>query len=97
MSPLHSDRVTVDVLGKELTVEIEGITPLEAPVLSKHIADKADELKRELNLQDTLALQRFLIVELAAEVYLLNSKMENFDRAEEKAIERMSAALGSAL
>lgn len=97
MTPLHGDRITVKVLNKDCTVEIEGIDPLVAPVLTELIESKAEEIRKEFGIHDTLVLMRMLLVLLAADIYQLNAKMENFNRIEEKSLDAMTVALTSAL
>ncbi|MBI5243189.1 MAG: hypothetical protein HY922_05805 [Elusimicrobia bacterium] len=94
---MRNERVVIKILGRELEVEIDGLTPLEVPLISKYIDDKARELSREHKIVDTMRLQIYLIAELATEIHLLNAKFENLDRAEEKRLEGMITSLQSAL
>ncbi|HAH06192.1 MAG TPA: hypothetical protein DCM05_06640 [Elusimicrobia bacterium] len=97
MTPIHADRITVNVLGRDCTLEIDGISPLDAPGLTSLIEKKAEEIRKEFGVHDTLTLMRMLLVLLAADIHQLNEKMENFNRIEEKSLDSMIVALDTAL
>jgi len=94
---MRNERVAISILGKQLELEIEGLDPLEVPQISAYVEDKAQELRRELKIVDTLRLQYYIIAELATEIHLLKTKFANLERAEEKHIDGMVVALKTAL
>ena len=94
---MRNERVAINILGKELELEIEGLDPLEVPQISAYVDEKAGQLRRELKIVDTLKLQYYLIAELATEIHLMKTKLTNLERAEEKHIDGMIVALKTAL
>ena len=94
---MRNERVAINILGKELELEIEGIEPLEVPQISAYVDEKASQLRRDLNIVDTLKLQYYLIAELAIEIHLSRTKLNNLERVEEKHIDGMIVALTTAL
>ncbi|MFA6091330.1 MAG: cell division protein ZapA [Elusimicrobiota bacterium] len=92
-----NEKVDVEVYGRKLRLEIEGLTQLEILGLAQQVTDKMKELERQTKTVDSSKLAILTAIEFAADLQKLRSQTETFSRSEEKNVESMIVSLQSAL
>jgi cell division protein ZapA len=96
MNPLVSEKVRVNIFGKEYEIDPGGLTPLEASQLASLVDQKMKEIAEKLRLVDTQKIAVLAALNIAFE--LGQQHKENaLGPAEERRIHEMMAALDKAL
>ena len=92
-----NEKVEIDVYGRKLTVEIEGLTQLEITSLAQNLSDKMKQIAKESEIVDSSKLAILTALETLAERARINTQEDNMRRAEERMLEHMIAGLQNAL
>ena len=92
-----NEKIEIDVAGRKLTVEIEGITQLEMTSLAQRLTDKMAEISKESDIVDSSKLAILAALEFLAENSRINTQQDAVRRAEEKALEQIAVTLHNAL
>lgn len=92
-----NDKVTVEVFGRRLTIEMEGLSQLEVNALAQMVDERMREVAASSKIVDSSKLAILTALDIAAELQRMKSRMEDFDRVEESKVDRMLLALEKAL
>lgn len=92
-----NEKVDLEVYGRRLTVEIEGITPIELQALAQDLTERMAKISRESQIVDSSKLALVAALECLADVARLKAAQENQRFAEDKALEQAAALLRGAL
>lgn len=92
-----NERVDVEIYGRKLTVEMEGLTQLEVHSLAQLVSDKMADIARESKIVDSSKLAILTALEVAAENQKLRDQLENLRVVEERKIDSMVLALEQVL
>ena len=63
-----NDKIDIEVCGRKLTVEMEGLTQLEVLSLAREVSERMQDIARESKMVDTQKLAILTAMELAADV-----------------------------
>ena len=77
-----SDKVDVEIYGRKLTIEMEGLNQLEINSLAQLVDQRMRQIAEEQKIVDSSKLAILTALEVAAELQRLKSKMEDFDAVE---------------
>lgn len=93
-----NEKVTIEVARRRMTIEIEGLTPLEIQALAQQVDNRiAEAARRSPHIVDTQKLAILAALEMAAELNQLKDKTE-LDRSRvENKLEEFATALRGAL
>jgi len=92
-----TEKVPINICGRELKVAIEGLNPLEVSTIARNVEAKINDIKENSNIADTGKLGLLAALEFAAEVYMLQSQISNTRQADERKVDTMITSLRSAL
>jgi cell division protein ZapA (FtsZ GTPase activity inhibitor) len=92
-----NDKIDVEIYGRKLTVEMEGLTQLEAHALARLVSERMAEIATESKIVDSSKLAILTALELAAEKEKLREQLENLRNIEERKIDGMILELEKAL
>lgn len=93
-----NEKVDIEIFKRRLTVEMEGLTPLEIGDLARRVNDKMSDIsRRNPKIADSSKLAILTALELAAELYTLKQGKSNEDRALETKLEKLAHALRGSL
>lgn len=92
-----NDKVTVEIFGRRLTIEMEGLSQLEVNALAQMVDERMREVAASSKIVDSSKLAILTALDIAAELQRMKSRMEDFDRVEESKVDRMLVALEKAL
>ena len=87
------DKTDVEIYGRKLTIELEGLSQLEVSSIASTVDERMREIAKDSKVVDTSKLAILTALEIASELQRLKSRMEDFDRIEERRIEGMIVAL----
>ncbi len=92
-----NDKLDVDIYGRKLTIEMEGLNQLEVNALAVMVDERMREIARESKIVDSSKLAILTALEIAAELQKLKSRVEDFNVVEGKQVDRMLLSLEKAL
>ena|SRR5687767_2762937 len=92
-----NERVDVEIYGRKLTVEMEGLTQLEVHSLAQLVSDKMADIAKDSKIVDSSKLAILTALEVAAENQKLRDQLENLRVVEERKIDSMVLALEQVL
>lgn len=91
------ERVDIEVYGRKLSVEIEGLTELEVHALAEQLSEKMASVARESGLVDSSKLAILTALETIAELSRVKAQHEYLRRSEDRTLDQVLAALRLAL
>ena len=91
------EKTTIEILGRQMTVEMDGLTPMEVSALAQTVTDKMREIQDASGIADTYKLAALAALDLAAELHQLRESMKNFQEFDEKKVDAMTRELQAAL
>ena len=93
-----NDKVEITIYRRNLTVEIEGFTPMEIASLAQKVEEKIQE-KADHNpkVADSGKLAILAALDFAAQLYQLSQRLDTEQRATDHKLEELTLALQSAL
>lgn len=92
-----NDKLDVDIYGRKLTIEMEGLNQLEVNALAVMVDERMREIAKESKIVDSSKLAILTALEIAAELQKLKSRVEDFNVVEGKQVDRMLISLEKAL
>lgn len=92
-----NERVDIEVYGRRLTVELEGLTQLEVHSMALELTQKMASLAKETEIVDSSKLAILCALETLAQLRQLQAQHEGIKRGEERQLEQMIASLQGAL
>lgn len=92
-----NDKVEIDVYGRKLTVEIEGLTQLEITSLARQLSERMSRISKESEIVDSSKLAILTALETLAERARISTQEDNLRRAEERILEHAVSSLQNAL
>ncbi len=90
------ERTTLRILNRELEI-ISEIDPLQLKALSDYINQKAGEVGREQNTEDTIDLLYYTLMALAEEIFILKDKNSDIEKDSNGKIDGLIFQLESSL
>ncbi|MFH1726377.1 MAG: cell division protein ZapA [Elusimicrobiota bacterium] len=87
------DKTDVEIYGRKLTIELEGFNQLEVSSIANYVDGRMREIAKDSKVVDTSKLALLTAIEIAAELQRVKTRMEDFDRIEERRIDGMIVAL----
>ncbi|MBI4348074.1 MAG: cell division protein ZapA [Elusimicrobia bacterium] len=92
-----NDKVDLEIRRYKLTVEMEGLTPIEINSLAQLVSEKMKEIEKDSNVVDSYKLALLTALELAGEVTRLKTQLENQRLLEDRKLDEMIVALQNGL
>ncbi len=93
-----NEKVDVEIFRRRLTIEIEGLTPMEIQVMAQKVNDKLVEVEEKYpKIADSQKLAIIAILEMSVEQAKEREAHDTFTRAMEHKIEELTVSLQSAL
>ena len=92
-----SDKVDVEIYGRKLTIEMEGLNQLEINSLANLVDERMREISKDAKIVDSSKLAIMAALDIAADLHRLKSKTEDFDHIEERKVDRMIVSLQKSL
>lgn len=93
-----NDKVDIEIFRRKLTVEIEGLTPMEISALASKVSQKMDDIAAQNpKIGDSGKLAILAALEFAIEHAKVKEAHETLTRAMEHKIEELAVSLQSAL
>lgn len=90
---MMNEKVDIEIRRTRLTVEMEGLTPIEINALAGLVSDKMKEIEKDSNIVDTYKLALLTALELAGEASRLREQLDNQRRLEDRKLDEMIVAL----
>jgi cell division protein ZapA len=97
MNPLVSEKVRVEIFGKQYEIDPGGLTPLEASQLASFVDRKMREIADSLHLVDTQKIAVLAALNIAFEMGQELNKENVLGAEGEKKVEEMLSVLDHAL
>ena len=91
------DKTQIEIFGRPMTVEMDGLTPMEVSALAQTVTDKMRELQESSGIADTYKLAALAALDLAAELHQLKESLKSFQEFDEKKLDELTKALHSVL
>lgn len=93
-----NEKVDIQIFRRRLTVEMEGLTPLEIKALATKVDDKMNEISHQnKGIADSSLLAILTSLHFAADMEKMQGARETEQMALEKKIEELTTALRAAL
>jgi cell division protein ZapA len=92
-----SDRVRVQIFGREYEMDPGGLTPLEVQSLAAFVDEKMREISSEFNLVDTQKIAVLAAINIALDYLQLNEKGQSKGQDLTARLDEMEKALNKAL
>lgn len=93
-----NEKVDIEVFKRRLTVEMEGLTPIEIGELARQVHEKMSEMAaRHPNIADSSKLAILTALALSADLYHLKQAKSTDERALENKLEKITHTLRAAL
>lgn len=97
MNPLLSEKIRVNIYGKEYEMDPGGLTPLEASQLASYVDQKMREIAENLRIVDTQKIAVLAALNIAFEMGQQLSSKSSFSDEEEERVEGLLRTLDKAL
>lgn len=94
--PLN-ERVDIEVYGRKLTVEMDGITELEVHALAQQLTEKMRQIAQESQVVDSSKLAILVALDLAAELSRLQNQQDTLQYMNETKLSELIDTLKSTL
>ena len=93
-----NEKVDIEIFKRKLTLEMEGLTPIEINALAQKVNDKMEEISQQNNkIADSSKLAILAALDFAAELYSIKEARETETRALDHKIEELNHSLRTAL
>ncbi|MBI4386035.1 MAG: cell division protein ZapA [Elusimicrobia bacterium] len=92
-----NEKVEIDVYGRRLTLQIEGLTQLELNALSQQLTERMEKVFRDSDLADSHKLAIVTALQILDEMSRLKVAQETLRVAEDRLLDQMAATLQDAL
>lgn len=94
---MSNDKVDVEIYGRKMTIEMEGLSELEVNALANKVDERMRQIAKESKIVDSSKLAILTALEVAAEHEKLRARLEGLGEAEERHLDGMIVALEKAL
>lgn len=91
------NKTSVTVCRRNLTVDLEGLTPIETSALASRVTLEMEKIESDTKTVDTSKLVILTALSFAADLYKLEQQSGHLRQADEKRISGMISMLNSAL
>src|ERR1051325_3384811 len=92
-----NEKVEIEVYGRKLNIEIEGLTQLEIHSLAQELTEKMEKIARESEIVDSSKLAILTALETLGEMARLRAQHEIHRNAQERAMDQMIVQLETSL
>lgn len=97
MKNILSDRVRVQIFGREYEIESGGLTPLETQSLALFVDERMREIANEFSIADTQKVAVLTAINIALDYLQLKEKGGNYTQTLSSQLEKMDKILTEAL
>ncbi|OGS01447.1 MAG: hypothetical protein A3G41_01205 [Elusimicrobia bacterium RIFCSPLOWO2_12_FULL_59_9] len=92
-----NEKVTIDIRGRQLTIDAEGLTPLEVNALADYVSERIQQVQHaHPATADTSKLALLAALDLADELFRLRKQFDSEKELSEQKVDDMIASLRSA-
>ncbi|MFA6030516.1 MAG: cell division protein ZapA [Elusimicrobiota bacterium] len=91
-----NEKVPVEIFRRKLSIEMEGLTPLEIQMLAQTVDERMKEIQKLTGVVDSSKLAILAAMEFAADIHKMREQVDTFGRAEKKKFDEMSVLLNTA-
>ena len=92
-----NEKVEIEVYGRKLNIEIEGLTQLEIHSLAQDLTEKMEKIAKESEIVDSSKLAILTALETMAEITRIRSQHEAHRNAQERVMDQLILQLESSL
>ncbi len=93
-----NEKVDIEVYRRKLTVEMEGMTPIEINAIAQQVNEKMEQIANgPMRVVDSSKLAIYAALEFAAELARMKEAADTHRRVLEHKVDEMTVALSSAL
>ena len=92
-----NEKVEIEIRGRKLTVEMEGVTPLEVQSLAQTVNERMTLIEKESKIVDSSKLAILTALEIAADNQRLHMQLKDLSLIEERKVDAMTVSLQKAL
>ena len=94
---MRSEETVIQIFGREMKVEIEGLTPMEVSALAGQVTDKMKEVQQLSGTADSSKLAMLACLHFAAELSQLQERSASSAQIDEKRLDGVLDSLKHAL
>jgi|SRR5581483_4815097 len=92
-----NEKIEIEVYRRKISVEVEGLTPLEIHSLADELTEKMEKVAKESEIVDSSKLAILTALHVMAETSRLKAQYEAQRNAQERALDQMILQLENAL
>ncbi len=97
MNSLITEKIRVNIFGREYEMDPGGLTPLEANQLAAYVDQKMREISEHLRIVDTQKIAVLAALNIAFDLTQKGESEKSLGKEEEKKLQTMLSALEKAL
>jgi len=91
------DKIDVQINNRKFTIELEGLTPLEARSVASMVEDRINAISKETNIVDSSKLAIKAALEFAAELYMATRDSKGSALIDDQKLDGMIVTLEKSL
>jgi len=91
------EETTIQVFGREMKVELEGLTPMEVAALAEQVSEKMREMQTLSGTADSSKLAMLACLHFAADLSSARDQLEAVRQVDERRLDAMVESLRVAL
>jgi len=92
-----NEKAEIEVYGRKLTVQLEGLTLLEINALAQQLTERMDKAFRESDIADSHKLAIVAALQILDETNRVKAQQEVVKNAEDRVLDQMISSLESVL
>lgn len=94
---MRGEETVIQIFGREMKVEFEGLTPMEVASLAGQVTEKMREMQQVSGTADSSKLAMLACLHFAAELRLLKEQTTGVERVDERKLDHLIDDLKEAL
>ena len=91
------EETVIQIFGREMKVEIEGLTPIEVAGVAQQVTEKMQEIQKHSGVADSSKLAMLACLHFAVELQQVRERLANVQRVDERKIDTMIRTLQESL
>ena len=92
-----NEKVEIEIRGRRLLIEMEGLSPLEVDSLARLVTERIVQIEAETKIVDTSKLAILTALDIAAENQRLQVQLKDLGLTEKREVDAMTISLEKAL
>lgn len=92
-----NEKVEIEVYGRKLNIEIEGLTQLEIHSMAQELTEKMEKIAHESEIVDSSKLAILTALETLAEMSRVRAQHEAYRNAQERVLDQLILQLENSL